>query len=475
MRDLRYISTRGQAPVLGFEEVLLAGLARDGGLYVPETWPMLDMAVAREAEERGYADLAVTVMQPFIGRAIASDDLAAMAHAAYGSFAHPEVAPLVPLGANEFLLELFHGPTLAFKDFALQLVGVLFDHVLKRRGERITILGATSGDTGSAAIAALAGRAAVDVFILHPKGRVSEIQRLQMTTVDAPNVYNIAVAGTFDDCQDLAKAAFNDLALRDTLRLSAVNSINWARIAAQIVYYVWAGLKLGVPARTVAFAVPTGNFGNVYAGYAAKRMGLPVAQLIIGSNRNDILTRFFETGVMEIRGVEPSYSPSMDIQISSNFERFLFELLDRDGAAAAAAMSEFRGTGRLRLSEARWQRACEIFAAARFDDDETLAWIRRIRDETGQVVDPHTAIGIAAGRARRRGASTPLVALATAHPAKFAEAVRRAIGQEPTRPAALAELERHREHCVTLPNDAATLFAYLRENAGKPRRALSAA
>jgi threonine synthase len=475
MADIRYISTRGQAPLLGFEDVLLAGLARDGGLYVPDRWPSLGTGDLRAFRGLGYATLAARLMQPFVGRAIPESDLAAMTVAAYHNFDHSDVAPLVPLGPNEYLLELFHGPTFAFKDFALQLVGPLFDYVLRRRGERITILGATSGDTGSAAIAALAGRESVDVFILHPQGRVSEIQRLQMTTVDAANVHNIAIEGTFDDCQDLVKAAFNDLALRDALKLSAVNSINWARVAAQIVYYFWAALKLEAPLRQIAFAVPTGNFGNVYAGYAARQMGLPVAQLIVGSNRNDILTRFFEERVMEMRPVEPSYSPSMDIQISSNFERLLFDLLERDGAAVAASMAEFRRTGRMPISEAAWRKACELFSAARFGDEETLAWIRRIRDATGRLVDPHSAIGIAAGRAKRRDPAVPLVALATAHPAKFGEAVKRATGAEPPLPPALAELKKRREHCVALPNRAAALFDHLRANAGKPRAARSAA
>jgi len=470
MSDIRYISTRGQAPVLAFDDVLLAGLARDGGLYVPDRWPVLSPANLHAMRELSYPALAARVMAPFVRGSISESDIAAMTARAYRDFASPEVAPLVPLGENEFLLELFHGPTLAFKDFALQLVGPLFDHVLKKRGERITILGATSGDTGSAAIAALANRDSLDVFILHPKGRVSAVQRRQMTTVDAPNVYNIAVEGHFDDCQDLVKAAFNDLALRDSLKLSAVNSINWARVAAQIVYYVWAALKLGVPERKISFAVPTGNFGNVYAGYGAKEMGLPVDQLIIGSNRNDILTRFFDARSMEIRGVEPSHSPSMDIQVSSNFERLLFDLLGRDGKAVAETMSEFRRSGRLPIAEAAWQRAREIFAAARVGDDETLEWIRRIRDETGQIVDPHTAVGIAAGRMKRKDKSVPLVALATAHPAKFPEAVKRAVGIEPALPPALADLHRRKEFCETLPNSAPALFDYLRQHAGRPRR-----
>jgi len=357
----------------------------------------------------------------------------------------------------------------------MQLLGRLYDHVLAKRGQRVTIVGATSGDTGSAAIEAFRDRAAVDIFVLHPLGRVSEVQRRQMTTVLSPNVFNIAVEGSFDDCQDLVKAMFNDHRFRDELSLSAVNSINWARVMAQIVYYVAAAVALGAPDRPVSFAVPTGNFGNVYAGYAARQMGLPVAQLVVGSNRNDILTRFFEERAMEMRAVEPSLSPSMDIQVSSNFERFLFDLLGRDGKAVADAMDEFRRTGRMPVPDAAWRRARELFSAARFDDSETLNWIRRIRDETGKIVDPHTAIGIAAGRAARRDPAVPLVALATAHPAKFPEAVRQAVGVEPTLPPALADLRRRKEHCVTLPNRAAALFDFLRQHAGKPRAARSAA
>ncbi len=393
-----------------------------------------------------------------------------MVEEAYAGFDDPEVAPLVDLGGNISLMELFHGPTLAFKDFALQLVGRLFDHVLAARGEEVTILGATSGDTGSAAIAACRDRAALDIFMLHPKGRVSDVQRRQMTTVDAPNVHNIALEGTFDDCQDMIKALFGDESLRSGRTLSAVNSINWARVQAQIVYYVHAALRSGGPDRPVAFAVPTGNFGNVYAGYGARQMGLPVSQFVVGSNRNDILTRFFESGDMTLAAVEPSLSPSMDIQVSSNFERLLFDLFDRDGTALAQAMTEFRATGSLPLAQEQWQRALALFTGARLDDEGTLDVIREIHETLGILVDPHTAVGIAAGRAKRRDPETPMIVLSTAHPAKFPDAVERATGVRPLLPSHMADLFDREETCVTLPNDLDTVRDYVREHAGRPRR-----
>jgi threonine synthase len=468
-----YVSTRGAAPKLGFDEVLLAGLARDGGLYVPDRWPALDLA---SLGRLGYAELAARVTVPFLGGAIAEDDYAAIVRDTYAAFDHPEVAPLAALGRDEWLLELFHGPTLAFKDYALQLVGRLFDHVLRRRGERITIVGATSGDTGSAAIEACRDRDAMDIFILHPKDRVSEVQRRQMTTVDAANVHNVAIEGTFDDCQDLVKGLFADAAFRDEVALSAVNSINWARVMAQTVYYVWAAMKLGATADTpVAFAVPTGNFGNVYAGYAARQMGLPVSRLIVGTNQNDILTRFFETAAMEIRGVEPSLSPSMDIQVSSNFERLLFDMMERDGARVAAMMAAFRDTGRLAVSADMLRRVRGLFAAHRLSDPETLAAIKRVYDDTGQLLDPHSAIGVAAGRACRRPEDGPVVALATAHPAKFPDAVERATGVRPALPARLADLFQRKERYAVLPNDLGAVRAHVRQHrsaaAGKKRGA----
>ena len=460
---MRYVSTRGAAPALAFDDVLLAGLARDGGLYLPEAWPRLKAPDIRALRGLSYPELAARVMRPFLGERLADDVFEALVREAYASFGHEAVAPLKQLGANDWLLELFHGPTLAFKDVALQLVGRLFDHVLKRRGERVTIVGATSGDTGSAAIEACRDRDAIDIFILHPHGRVSDVQRRQMTTVDAANVWNIAVEGSFDDCQDLVKAMFNDHAFRDEMRLSAVNSINWARIMAQIPYYVWAAVALGAPEREVAFAVPTGNFGNVFAGYAAREMGLPVTEFVIGSNRNDILTRFFEQGAMEIRAVEPSLSPSMDIQVSSNFERLLFDLLGRDGARVSAAMERFRTEGKLPLEASQWQAARRLFSGYRVDDEGTKFAIAGIQRATGELVDPHTAIGVAAGRARRKDRAVPMIALATAHPAKFPDAVEAATGVRPPLPARLSDLLDRKEKYTIFNNNLDSIEQFVRE------------
>jgi len=460
---LRYISTRGQAPALAFDDVLLAGLARDGGLYVPEAWPRLALAEFKALGGLDYGELARRVMLPFLGGTIAEADFAALVDEAYAGFDDKAVVPIKRLGQGECLMELFHGPTLAFKDIALQLVGRLFDHVLERRGERITIVGATSGDTGSAAIEACKERTTIDIFILHPHGRVSEMQRRQMTTVAAENVWNIAIEGSFDDCQDLVKGMFNDPPFREELRLAAVNSINWARIMAQIPYYIWAALALGGLERPLAFAVPTGNFGNVYAAYAARAMGLPIAQLIVGSNRNDILTRFFATGVMELRAVEPSLSPSMDIQVSSNFERLLFDLLDRDGQRVAAALARLRNEGRFALAAAEWQKALPLFAGARLDDAATIRAIREVYRETGELLDPHSVIGLMAGRRLRKDSSTPLVALATAHPAKFPDAIAAAIGKPPPIPARLRALAGLEEKYTVLPNSLSEVEGFVRE------------
>ena len=465
---MRYISTRGRAPALGFDETLLTGLARDGGLYVPESWPVLSESEIRALAGLPYAEAVFRVMRPFVGDAIPEDDLGALLVEAYAGFDHPAVAPLKQLDSRIWLLELTHGPTLAFKDYALQVLGRLFDYLLARRGERVTIVGATSGDTGSAAIEACRDREAIDIFILHPKDQVSEVQRRQMTTVDSANVFNIAIEGSFDDCQDLVKALFNDEAFRDQMNLSAVNSINWARIVAQIAYYMIAGAALGAPERAMAFAVPTGNFGNVYAAYAAGRMGLPLAKLIVGSNRNDILARFFETGAMTMAGVEATLSPSMDIQISSNFERLLLDLYDGEGQAVAAAMAEFRARGSLDLGQARWQRALELFAAARCDDAGTLAEIARVYGESGELVDPHTAIGIAAAREQAGSLPdphAPIVAVATAHPAKFPDAVERATGVRPALPPHLADLYQRPERLTVLPNDLAQVRDFVRAHA----------
>ena len=467
---MRYVSTRGKAPELAFDEVLLAGLASDGGLYVPASWPQFSRAELRAMARLGYGELAFEVIRPFVGDSVADRDLRRIVAETYAGFGHPAVAPLKQLEHGLWLMELFHGPTLAFKDYALQLVGRLFDHVLAQRAERVTIVGATSGDTGSAAIEACRGRERIEIFILHPQGRDSEVQRRQMTTVLEPNVHNIALSGTFDDCQDQLKAMFNDAAFRTEMNLSAVNSINWARVMAQSAYYFAAALALGAPDREVAFAVPTGNFGNVFAGYAAKCMGLPISRLIVASNANDILTRFFETGAMSMREVQPTYSPSMDIQVSSNFERLLFDLLGREGARVAETMAAFRGTGAFTAEPGAWQAALEIFSGFRLDDTGTLQEIARQLEATGELLDPHSAIGVAAGRAAVPEATGPVIALATAHPAKFPDAVEKACGRRPELPAHLADLYEREERMHSLANDLGTLEETIRKLARPSNR-----
>jgi threonine synthase len=458
---VKYVSTRGTAPVLEFADVLLAGLARDGGLYVPESWPVLpDGALARFAGQP-YAEVATEVMWPYVEGSIDRDDFAAIVADAYTAFDHPDVVPLREMGGGVWLMELFHGPTLAFKDVALQLVGRLFDHELARRGERVTIVGATSGDTGSAAIEACRDRDAIDVFIMHPAGRVSEVQRRQMTTVASANIHNIAVEGTFDDCQDLVKGLFADTELRDRRHLSAVNSINWARVLAQIVYYVVGAARLTGGRGPVAYTVPTGNFGNVFAGHAATKMGTPIVQLAIGSNINDILPRFLATGTMLKEGVHHTLSPSMDIEISSNFERLLFELYGRDGAAVVEAMARFRAEGSFTVEGDRMGPLGERWTGLRVDDDVTKATIAAVYDRTGLVIDPHTAVGLAAAEATRRDPSVPMISLATAHPAKFPDAVEAAIGLRPALPAHLADLFDRPERFVTLPADLASVRAHI--------------
>lgn len=462
---MRYISTRGQAPALGFDEVLLAGLARDGGLYLPESWPRLEAGALRGLLGRPYPELAAEVMRPFVAGSVIESRFDSLVAEAYAAFDHPAVVPLKQLDSNDWLLELFHGPTLAFKDVAMQFLGRLFDAVLEARDERITILGATSGDTGAAAVEAFAGRARVDLFILHPENRVSEVQRRQMTTVEADNVHNLAVRGTFDDCQDLVKACFNDHAFRDRLHLSAINSINWARVMAQIVYYVSAALSLGAPERKVSFAVPTGNFGNVFAAHAARAMGLPIERLVVASNSNDILTRFFERGEMAIETVQPTLSPSMDIQVSSNFERLLYELLEGEGAAVAETLSNFRTEGRFALPPQVHARVRESFEGFRLDDVGTLAEIKRCHGACGEVIDPHTAVGLAAARAHRGDPAVPMVTLATAHPAKFPDAVERAIGLRPALPPRLADLHERPERFMVIPAEERGLKRFLRDHA----------
>ncbi len=470
---MRYISTRhgsqGSPAPLSFEEIMLAGLARDGGLYLPESWPQFSKAEIAALKGKPYVEVAFRVMRPFVGDAFDEPTFRRLIGEAYASFETPEVAPLKPLGVATkedgglHLLELFHGPTLAFKDVALQLLGRMLDHTLAERGQHATIVGATSGDTGSAAIEAVRDRKTIDIFMLHPRGRVSEVQRRQMTTVLAPNVHNIAVQGTFDDCQDLAKACFNDLAFRDRHALTAVNSINFARVMAQIVYYFWAALKLGAPDRPVAFTVPTGNFGNVYAGYAARQMGLLISHFVVAANANDILPRFFEQGVMTMTGVIPTLSPSMDIQISSNFERLLFDLYGRDGRALAEAMATFRSTGTLTVGGNALGGVRELFDAGCLDDEGTLAAIADCRKRFGETIDPHTAVGYAVAQQHRRDASVPMVVLATAHPAKFPDAVEKATGVRPALPPRLSDLLERTERVEGLPNDVAMLKALIDE------------
>ena len=462
---MNYISTRGQAGVRSFEDVLLAGLAPDGGLFVPEVWPSFAPGFLESLAGRPYEEVAVEVMLPFLGDSISREEFAGLVRNAYSRFAHGAVTPLIQLDQKTWLLELFHGPTLAFKDVALQLLGQLFDHILAKRGARITVVGATSGDTGSAAIEACRDRDAVDIFILYPAGRTSDVQRKQMTTVPSANVHAIAIEGNFDDCQALVKAMFGDADFRETLALAAVNSINWARIMAQIVYYVAAAVALGAPHRKVAFAVPTGNFGNVYAAYAAKRMGLPIERLIVGTNSNDILARFFATSEMRKETVVPTYSPSMDIQVSSNFERLLFELLGRDGSAVEAKLAEFQATGAFGVTPSVFAEVSSLFTGTAVDDAATKATIAQTYAKTGNVLDPHSAVAVQAAARAKESHDTAIVALACAHAAKFPEVVTEATGVHPALPPHMADLFERPERIVTLPNDLATVQNYVRTHA----------
>jgi threonine synthase len=449
---IKYISTRGAAPILSFEEVVLAGLATDDGLYVPETIPQFAPHELVEMAKLSYTELAFRVMQPFIGDAIEARDLQKLINETYKDFRHAAIAPLKQLSHNEFVLELFHGPTLAFKDFALQFLGRVLEYFLSRREQKLTVIGATSGDTGSAAIEGCRGRKHMRLFILHPYGRVSDVQRRQMTTVTDDNIFNLAVDGTFDDCQDIVKTLFANKDFREKQKLTAVNSINWARILAQIVYYFYAGLALGAPAKRISFSVPTGNFGDIYAGYIARKMGLPIDKLIIATNRNDILARCLKTGIYGMEGVEPTISPSMDIQISSNFERLLFDLYDRDANQIAKLMQEFREKKKIILSPEVLQKLQRDFAAGKADDDITRATIASIYQETGELLDPHTAVGVAVGRLCHNS-NNPFVTLATAHPAKFPDAVKAASGIIPTLPPHLGDLMVRDERVHNLPNN----------------------
>ena len=450
---MRHISTRGEAPALDFAEVMLAGLARDGGLYVPDAWPRLERETILGFAGRPYAEVAVEVIRLFTGDAIRETDLARMAREAYGNFRHPAVAPLAQLGANTFALELFHGPTLAFKDLAMQLLARLMDHVLAARGERRTIVVATSGDTGGAAVEAFRDKSQVDLIVLFPTGRISGVQRRMMTTAEAANIHAVAIDGTFDDCQAIVKGLFNHAAFRDRVHLSGVNSINWARIVAQAVYYFTAAVTLGAPDRKVAFTVPTGNFGDIYAGYVAQRLGLPIDRLVIATNVNDILTRTLATGTYELRDVVPTTSPSMDIQVSSNFERLLFDANDRDAGAVRALMGSLAQSRRFTLSARALSQIRATFSAGRADEDEVAATMRTVKRETGNFVDPHTAVGIAVAEKESRDPAVPMVVLSTAHPAKFPDAVEAACGARPPLPEWLSHLNQRPERVTALPVD----------------------
>jgi threonine synthase len=471
---VRYVSTRGEAPPLGFGEAMLAGLARDGGLYVPEAWPRLEPGVIAGFAGRPYAEVAVDVMRPFVGDAIAEHDFARMAREAYGSFRHPAVTPLVQLGVSDFVLELFHGPTLAFKDLAMQLLGRLMDHGLAARGERSTIIVATSGDTGGAAVEAFRGRERSDLFVLFPQGRVSDVQRRMMTTAAERNVHALAIDGTFDDCQAIAKAMFNHHAFRDQVGLSGVNSINWARIAAQVVYYFTAAVALGAPHRKVAFTVPTGNFGDIYAGYVALRMGLPIDRLVIATNVNDILARTLATGAYELREVTATTSPSMDIQVASNFERMLYDLYERDARPVRALMASLAQSRRFVLSAQALGSLRATFSADRADADETAATIRTVRRESGYFVDPHTAVAIAVAEKETRDPAVPMVVLGTAHAAKFPDAMEAACGVRPPLPDWLSDLHKRPERVTMLPADPAQVERHILSNSRATREGAAA-
>ncbi len=448
---MKYVSTRGSAPSLDFAGVTLAGLASDGGLYVPAEWPQFTQEEIAAMRGLPYAELAARVMQPFVGDCLTPERLRELTAKAYGRFAHAAVTPLTQLDERQWLLELFHGPTLAFKDVALQLLGHLFEEFLARDGGTLTIVGATSGDTGSAAIDAVAGLDRVEIFMLHPKGRVSNVQRRQMTTVRAPNVHNIAIDGSFDDAQAMVKRIFADKDVTDKHRIGAVNSINWARLMAQVVYYFAASLQLGGPERKPAFSVPTGNFGDVFAGHVAARMGLPIERLLVATNVNDILHRALSAGDYSTGTVTPTAAPSMDIQVSSNFERLLFDVGGRDGAAMAEQMRAFEKARAMRLTNAQREGAAALFTSMRADEDDMARAMRWASEECTEIVDPHTAIGLHAARHAELAGDTPVVTLATAHPAKFPDAVERATGNRPALPTRVGDLFAREEAYIELP------------------------
>jgi threonine synthase len=464
---LRYISTRGEAPELSFEDALLAGLARDGGLYVPKAWPQLAPEAIAGLAGQPFAEVATAVIEPFTGGAMARGELLALMNASYAGFGHRAVTPLVQIDSNLWVLELFHGPTLAFKDVAMQLLARLMDGVLAAHGDMATVVGATSGDTGGAAIEAFRGSQRVTAIVLYPQGRVSDVQRRMMTTAREANVHAVAVEGTFDDCQALVKAMFNDLVFRDRVRLAGVNSINWARIVAQISYYVVAAVALGAPHRRVSFAVPTGNFGDIFAGYAARRLGLAIDRLVIGTNANDILARAHQTGVYELREVAATTSPSMDIQVSSNFERYLFEAADRDPSWVRARMGALRQSGRFELDAKALSHLREDFDAASASEGEVADCIRRVKRESGYTLDPHTACGVVAAARTLHDRTTPQIVLATAHPAKFPDAIAAITGERPDLPPRLACLMTDPERITVLPNDLRTIERFVEDRAAR--------
>jgi threonine synthase len=461
---LNYVSTRGEAPAVGFADVLLTGLAPDGGLYVPEHWPELELNEIAAFAGRPYTEVAADLVGRFAGGEISAKAVAAMCEEAYGTFRHKAVAPLVQLDAGEWILELFHGPTFAFKDLAMQLLSRLMDHVLSERGQRATIVAATSGDTGGSAIEAFRGAASVDIFVLFPKGRVSPVQQRQMTTVTDDNVHPIAIEGSFDDCQALVKDLFANAKLRRQLSLAAVNSINWARIVAQTTYYFTSAVALGGPARSIAYCVPTGNFGDVFAGHAAARMGLPIERLVVATNSNDILARAIATGRYEVRDVVPTTSPSMDIQVASNFERLLWEAYERNGDDVRRAMEQLKQSGAFDIRPDALERITESFAAGRASEEEMAFAMKRTLDDTGYLADPHSSVALAVAE-RFRSSEAPMVTLATAHPAKFPEAVEAATGRQPATPPEIAALADREERFELLPNDLAALERHIETHA----------
>ncbi len=464
---MKYISTRGAAPELTFEEAMLTGLARDGGLYVPSEWPTLSHDQIAGFAGKSYEDVAFEVMKPFIGDTFTDAEFKEIIAKAYAVFGHKARCPIVQLDSNDFLLELFHGPTLAFKDVAMQLIGQMFEVALKRKGETVTIVGATSGDTGSAAMEAFKGLEAVNLFIMYPHGRVSEVQRRQMTTPSEANVHALAVDGDFDTCQALLKDMFNDFDFRDGVKLAGVNSINWARVLAQVVYYFTSAVSLGAPLRKVSFTVPTGNFGDVFAGYVAKRMGLPIDRLVIATNQNDILHRTLQTGDHTKTGVKPSISPSMDIQVSSNFERLIFDLYDREGPAVAQLMDELKTKGTFTLSQGAMKRLRDEFDSGRCSEEETSAAIAEFHKTTGEVLCPHSAVGAKVAMEQKRNISDPMITLATAHPAKFPAAVEEACGIHPALPPRMADLFEREERITRVAGDLDAVEAIIRERIGQ--------